>query len=442
VRSPQSPPPLQDIIDRRLQKNFALELFQKAKEPGGKYLHWDDLRRYPAPDGLEHELWWALLKLKRFATAKSLKAPGATFVLTQPDEALEMLRIVDQQCAGQIGIGFKGLDDAHKRRFIMSALREEAIESSLIEGAATSRVVAKEMLRTGRTPNTTGERMILNNFVAMQHVSERRNERVTPQGVLELHRVLTQDTLRSHDVEGRFQTVDDERVVVIDRRDDTVLYRPPPANETPAQIEALCAFANGETPAWWLHPATRAMVAHYWLAWLHPFEDGNGRTARALFYWVMLRNDYWVVEFLPISRLIRAAPSKYIRAFLLCESDDNDITYFVLYHLRVLKRALDAFQEYVSRKVKEIRTTEQQLRIHGLLNHRQMALIQHAIRHKDAMYTVESHRNSHGVVYATARADLLDLVDKMILRKSKIERRHVFTTVADLPNALATLSEI
>lgn len=58
----------------------------------------------------------------------------------------------------------------------------------------------------------------------------------------------------------------------------------------------------------------RAILLHFWLAYDHPFEDGNGRTARSLFYWYMRTQGYWLVEYLLISNILRKAPAQYTRA--------------------------------------------------------------------------------------------------------------------------------
>lgn len=50
---------------------------------------------------------------------------------------------------------------------------------------------------------------------------------------------------------------------------------------------------------------------HFMLGYEHPFVDGNGRVARAMFDWAMLRNGYWLFEFISVSRIIRQAPAKY-----------------------------------------------------------------------------------------------------------------------------------
>src|SRR5262249_48838036 len=150
-------------------------------------------------------------------------------------------------------------------------------------------------------------------------------------------------------------------------------------------------------------------LLHFWLAYDHPFVDGNGRAARALFYWSMLRQNYWLAEFVPISSVMRKAPVQYGRAFLLVESDENDLTYFLIHQLRVIDKAIAQFEDYVKKKVEEQAENTVLLRASRELNHRQIALIGHATRHPDANYTIASHRASHRVVYQTARADLLRL---------------------------------
>ena len=163
-----------------------------------------------------------------------------------------------------------------------------------------------------------------------------------------------------------------------------------------------------------------APFLHFWLAYDHPFVDGNGRTARTLFYWSMLRHGYWLVEFLTISQIIRGGLAQYARAFLNTEMDDNDLTYFIRYHLAVLDRALRALHEYIARKSAQQRHLASVVRGLTDLNHRQHALLGHALRHPDYRYTIEAHRMSHGVVYQTARTDLLELVEAGLLDSRKI----------------------
>ncbi len=116
------------------------------------------------------------------------------------------------------------------------------------------------------------------------------------------------------------------------------------------------------------------------------------------------------------------------------------MTYFVVYHLKVITRAIDQLHKYVKRKTAELNTLEQKLSGATTLNHRQRVLISHALRHPHQRYTVESHRSSHAVVYQTARSDLLNLAKRGLLDKCKVGREWNFTPVSDLEERLRELS--
>lgn len=166
------------------------------------------------------------------------------------------------------------------------------------------------------------------------------------------------------------------------------------------------------------------------LGYDHPFVDGNGRTARALFYWSMARSGYWLMEYLSISRLIKKAPAKYARAYLHTETDDNDATYFILHQLEVIEQAIEALHDYLARKMGEQHKAERLLRNAPLLadqlNHRQVALLSHALRHAGHGYTVESHKRSHKITTQTSRTDLLKLAELGLLEQRKRGRAFVF----------------
>ncbi len=279
--------------------------------------------------------------------------------------------------------------------------------------------------------------MILNNFRAMERIRELQAESLSAEMVFEIQSILTDGILTESDGRGRFRRPS-ENVDVADPY-GTVLHRPPDSDDLPGRMEAMVAFANGEPSTPWLHPAIRPIVLHFWLAYDHPFTDGNGRTARALFYWAMLRAGYWLTEFLSISDIIKRAPVKYGRAFLYTETDENDLTYFLIYHLQIISEAIEELYQHVQSKAQQVRRVENLLRDSAGLNHRQVALLSHALRHSDGEYTIESHRRSHGVVYQTARADLCDLEQRGLLRVRKARKRYVYQPMADLEDRLRTL---
>ncbi len=327
-----------------------------------------------------------------------------------------------------------------RKAYLVNSLIEEAIRSSQLEGATTVYDVAKEMIRSGRQPRDRSEMMIKNNFLAMEFMHDDAGDVLTPEIVLELQRILTEGTLDNPDAAGRLQTPEDDRIVVADRLTGMVLHWPPPAEELPRRLELMCEFANVESPAsGFLHPVVRAILLHFWLAYDHPFEDGNGRTARALFYWLMRVQGYWLTEYLSISRILREAPSKYHKSFLLTESDENDTTYFVLNQLRVIERAINELHDYLRKKVEEVRQIQDILRGDDRFNYRQLALLTNAVRDTRKRYTFQSHSRSHRVTHQTARTDLLELEELELLDRRIIGRQYVFSPAPNLSKRLASL---
>jgi len=424
MKIPLSPPSYPEVMLSIPRERLNVVFENAGQLTDSRYLHWDNLRQLDPPADLSHEEWWAALKLGRLQNARNIEQfrgiGDQPFHYCLPDSVLAALHDIDSRARGNITLSEQVTEAGDRNRYMVSSLIEEAITSSQLEGAATTRKDAVEMLRSGRLPRDHSERMILNNYLAMQHIVALDKHRLTPEMVLELHRILARETMTDPVTVGRLQTEKDERIKVMDPRDNTVVHTPPPAGELPERLELMCRFANGEIGSkGFLHPVIRAIVLHFWLAYDHPFEDGNGRTARALFYWAMLREGYWLFEYLSISSLLRKAPSQYARSYLYTETDGNDLTYFIAYQLKIIRRSLDALDAYLARKQREIRDAETKLREVSGLNHRQRALIAHALRHPTHEYTIESHRRSHDIAYATARSDLLQLAEKNMLEVAK-----------------------
>jgi Fic family protein len=438
-----TPPDWNAILTSKRGLPYASILTTKASG----YPHWDKLRHLDPPEGLTHEEWWSGLKFGRLNGRRMLPLAdlaGARFSYTTPDAALRLLHLVDQRCAGEVRMPEVVTADAQaKQQYLVNSLMEEAIRSSQLEGASTSRRAAKELLRTGRPPKDRSERMIMNNFMAMQYMREQMSDRLTPADVLELQRILTDGTLDDPGGSGRLQTPDEERVVVVDRVDGGVLHRPPPAEQLPERLQALCDFANGisDDEETFIHPVVRAILLHFWLAYDHPFVDGNGRTARVLFFWSLRTKGYWLVEYLSISKILREAPGQYNRAFLLTETDEGDTTYFLLHQLEVIERAIEQLHKYLQRKVAEVRDVEQLLRGSGGFNHRQTALLSGALRNPDHVYTFTSHAKSHGVTHETARTDLRALADRELLDVEQVGRLYRFRPKVDLTARLKALGD-
>jgi Fic family protein len=280
--------------------------------------------------------------------------------------------------------------------------------------------------------------MILNNYVTMRRLAELKDEPLSKDLVFEVHRLIAEEAMDDPTTAGRFRR-GDEKVVVSDMYGE-VYHGPPPAAELAGRMVAMCDFANRKTPAGFVHPVLRSIMLHSWLAYDQPFVDGNGRTARALFYWSMLHYGYWLCEFLPISPIILKAPGQYQLAFLYTETDGGDLTYFLLYRLDLIQRAFVQLHDYIQRESRQVRKLESELRGLIVLNHRQRALVSHALRHPRQIYTIEAHRLSHNVVYETAWKDLTDLAARGLLTAKKNGKTWHFRPTADLETKISRLS--
>ncbi len=449
MKLPLSPPPLEILMAHPETATF--ELLLRTPQPAlvdGKYLHWDELRHRPPPEGANHEQWWLALKMARMTNNQILPLmdkTGRHFTFSMPEPVVRSLHFIDRDTSGQILMDDPVATPQERDRYLVSSLIEEAITSSQLEGASTTRRVAEDMLRAGRKPRTISEQMIFNNYQAMQHIRTVRDEPLSLDLLLDLHRRVSDRTLDNPDEVGKLRQSDD--MDVVDQRDGQLLHIPPSYKDLPDRLEKLCAFANGsEDDVPYIHPVIRAILLHFMIGYEHPFADGNGRTARALFYWAMIRQGYWLMEYLSISNILRHAPAQYARAYLHTETDANDTTYFVLHQLDVIHKAVDELHAHLKRKAKEARATERLLgaamqHLRAQLNHRQIALLGHVLKHRDASYTIESHRHSHAVAYATARADLLQLADIGLLKEQRHGKALVFIVPDDLDRQIEHLSK-
>lgn len=443
MKVPVIPKPLTELLAQEVENLPKIYAASISSTPGGKYLHWDNLRHRDPPEGLSREQWWLGVKLARYGTQRELPLEDKyenPFFFNTPPLITEYLHEIDSKGSGRIAMPAEVSGSETKTRYLVRSLIEEAITSSQLEGASTTRKKAMEMFRSGKKPANRSERMIFNNLRGMEFIQAHQGEPLTPELIFAIHAEMMQGTV-SDDELGRLQSDEEERVSVVSNTTQKVVHEPPPADQLEDRLMAMCRFANDEEETEFIHPVIRAILLHLWLAYDHPFSDGNGRTARALFYWSMLNSGYWLFEFISISSILRKSSSKYGRAYLYTETDANDATYFLVHQLQVIGQALRALEKYLEKKTGEIRRTEKVLKGISGINHRQLALLSHALRKPHADYTINSHKVSHRIAYATARSDLLKLTEMRLLNQRTVGNAMHFTVGDALMGLLALAKE-
>ena len=258
------------------------------------YLPWRKVR-YTAPQGLPPEVWWSALCLARnraVIDTRLVGVNGRPFLLAFPPELRRLLHEIDRNAPAAVqmeGAPARKDTPALQRTYLQRGQILEAIASSQMEGAATTRRVAQNMLLEARAPQTEGERMIANNYATIRALDAWSKEPLTEDLLFRIHRTLTEGLLPEAE-RGCYRTTDD---IQVRTPADEIAHLPPPAATLPARLDALFAFANRQSDAGgnFLHPVVKAVLLHTLLAYEHPFCDGNGRTGRlAMNYLLAIHN--------------------------------------------------------------------------------------------------------------------------------------------------------
>src|SRR3989338_4393316 len=283
MKIPQPPPNVKENKDPRGLWQ-AVKQYTSPDSPGGKfvremndkYLSWDEFRHHePLPTDRSPTELWAITQVMRGVTAKYLDIfKDKTLILRYNVSASNILQKklheLDMKCAGSFQAQ-SIVPKEDRTTYLLSSLMEEAIASSQLEGAATSRSVAKEMLKTNRKPRNPDEKMIWNNYLTMKYIVESNEKQLTPKFIQDLHARITEETLDKMEWEGRFRENDDVRVY--DKETGEIFHTPPSHEKIPGLIQNYCEFANKTDHKAYIHPIIKASILHFLMGYLHPFED-------------------------------------------------------------------------------------------------------------------------------------------------------------------------
>lgn len=387
------------------------EIFEKSNEPN--YIYWDDFRHKFTDDTLNTEEQWFWTRQLRNITANEtdVKAEnGKFFKWIRLSSTDEFLHKIDMLAGGQLFPHSDLLSTNNRQAFINRGVIEEAIASSQLEGAHTTRQAARKMIIENKKPKNESEQMILNNYKTINAIEkEYKNKPLSKELLFEIHRMLTIGTLKKEH-QNRFRKDKDEIVVQGQIGTEEYTTHIPPKEEfLQSEINRLISYANDEKPGRFIHPIIKAIFIHFWVGYLHPFVDGNGRLARALFYWYLLKEGYWTFMYLPISTVIKESPTQYAMAYIYSEQDNNDLTYFYNFHIGKIMQALNEFKKYIDQKVEENKEVTKIISQNLPLNERQKQLVHYFLSDNYASTSASSYATINSVGRDTAARDLKDL---------------------------------
>jgi Fic family protein len=417
----------------QLRQQGRFSAFFQANE--SRYYYYDKWRYLAKDWNFDPKMLWAAVKSTRAGNRRLSISDvrGFDFQIGSPSIVQEYLHKFDMELGGSL-LGDGIIPATERDRYLISSLMEEAIASSQLEGAATTRRVAKEMLESNRKPKNASEQMILNNYEAMKWIVANKSEPFSIETIQQLHSILTASTLPV-DEEGAFRKTDD--INVVDVQSGEIIYRPPASEYIDLLMKDFCLFANDQNKNdFFIHPVTKGIILHFLIGYIHPFSDGNGRTARTIFYWYLIKHGYWLIEYMSVSRIILNSKAQYARAYLYTEQDDNDLTYFLIYNLRSIHLALVGLKSYIKRKSSEKQNAMTLLR-NTDLNERQILLIQEVIQHPLVYFTVVQMENKFGVSNQTGRNDLKGLVEKGFFETRRNGHHIQFLPVKDFARKIS-----
>ena len=450
IRTPQPLVGLFSLMPTENPESF-LSLMNKYKvtDNKGRYHHWNEFQWRVDKDD-DQQLAWLATKIARKAVSRQLARLQAKdqscFSYCIPNSLLAQLHPIDTMAGGGYKLSnsnFLVSSEAEKNQYLVKSLiMEEAITSSQLEGASTTRKVAKKILENSLKPKNKSQQMIVNNFLLMKEVLARQSEDLSVEMILELHQIATLNAIKNQATPGKFRQNND--IFVGDQFNESY-YQPPVSESLKERVENLCAFANqchhNEDSDNFIHPIIKAIILHFMIGYIHPFGDGNGRTARALFYWSMLRSGYWLFEYVSISKLIQEKRTAYDKAFLYTETDDFDLTYFIYNQVEVVVKAIAALKAHIEHKKQELSNFVEWIDKSPMakkLKRGHLEILKEAVKEPGRKFTAQQVSNSLGVSQNTARSYLKSLVeqDLLILAATKTNRTASYLAPADLREKL------
>ena len=400
------------------------ELFAKIDDG---YLYWDKIK-YMAPTGVGAEVLWQAVKIRRSMNVIQITFGKYTFHFTVTGKMQALLHEFDMNFGGNIG-SKSIIPEKDRTQYLISSIMEEAIASSQMEGASTTRKVAKDMLRKQTKPINKSQQMILNNYNTIRYLVDNKDLAFSVDVLKDIHRSIANKTLDNSEYEGKFRT--DNSIYVMDNITGEIAHTPPDVAEIEGLLNGVCYFANESTSDPFIHPIIKGIIIHFMLAFIHPFVDGNGRTSRSLVYWYLLKNGYWMTEYLSISRVIYKSKAQYEKAFLYTESDGFDLSYFINYNLVALKKAYEDLKVYLQKKIKE-QQDFYTFRGFSNINERQAQLIRILKEKPTSFFTAKELTTRFNVTPKTARADLQHLVELKLMVESPVNRRTIGYIKSDI----------
>lgn len=384
-----------------------------------KYLGEEEVRHRVQHDKVPekwNDIWHRVMMLRKVgAVPMFLESLGLKFWYFPSDSINKKISEIER-------LGTKLYDKISSEKafiqsFLVDAEVEEAISSAIYEGANTTRAKAKQLIESGKRPASKDDWMLLNNVEALEWIKSHRSDPVSLDLILKVHQIVTKNTLEGADANycGKFR--DDS--VVVNNALGKVVHEGIDFSKIEETLGEIIKKVTSHPR--YVHPLIRGILLHYFLAYVHPFFDGNGRTARTLFYFKSMKHDLKFVELLSISAHLKNTGNQYEKAFEKVKHHEWDLTYFIDYCLESLLSALKIVEGKVNYLLK-INVLKDVFK----LNENQIGLLQKLALNKYRVVTIEAYAEEIQKSREVARQDLKGLFETGLMSEEKVGKKFTY----------------
>jgi len=291
--------------------------------------------------------------------------------------------------------------------------KKEAYYSSHIEGAVTSLEEALLYLNKPSKEDYGDEslQMIVNNRDALGYIRGKINQPFSHEMIRELHKILVKNTHKEKPITvGKYR----KGPIYVVTSQGQVVYEGPPASRVMQMMDSCVQWVNIVSD---IHPLIKAALVHLYFVHVHPFDDGNGRSARALSNLYLMNQDYQFINFLSPSDYFDHHRGEYYRAIQNAEAHGSDTTFFILYYLRALAEQLKDVQVEIEKetKVRDIRDILGQ-KVQAELDKKQIKALKWMLEHSEKM-TTKKYCKLAQCSDETARKDFNRLLEAGVIQK-------------------------
>ena len=310
------------------------------------------------------------------------------------------------------------IPDEVKSDMFIESLIDEAFSSSWIEGAYSTRKRAHEMIKNELSPKNKSEKMILNNYEGLLFTLENIENELNEEYLVNLWKILTKETLEEDEITSGYR---DDQVYI--HKGSEIVYEGPESKDVAKMMNSLYEYIDQYDIE---SPIVKACVAHYYFVYVHPFFDGNGRTARALMNLFLIKSGYEFFKYFSISKILTEKRKQYYTAIENCEANDGDLTYFIDFYTKLLLDTMKSIRKtYLGHFGKQV-VMDLFYDLDIILNERQEKIVTTLFKSDKKFIDTKEYTKKYKVVQETARKDLQELVDLGVLKKIKRGKKYIF----------------